>query len=423
MRGGRLALPGDLVRRLQAFQRRAERGRRRVDGERAGDRRGRVPRRPDAHAPASSAARECRTACSPATASRSGARRSAAPGRRPSRAPAVSDWARCRGRRRNKDAARRTNAGGGRWSRPAARSARQSAPARRRRLPTSGCRRPARSGAWPPTTASAAGSCRSGPARFPPARRRWRPAPWRARSACPPAARSPPARAGRCRRCGRRARPVPGCARDRRSRSPIWRSSRTPRGSRVPGTPRARACARADLADEHDHRRGILARDVDAGRGIGGARPARDEADAGAAGRLADRLGHHGGAALVPADGERDRRGRGRRRARPDSSRPARRTRGARRGSPTGRSGFRRRSACRHCCASIRSDLARFISRSSASGSAARTAVGDHQAVLLLDDVAGLGVFGEENFPVRVLRHLGALVLRGRRRSHRPRHA
>ena len=48
-----------------------------------------------------------------------------------------------------------------------------------------------------------------------------------------------------------------------------------------------------DLPDEHDHRRGILARDVDAGRGIGGARPARDEADAGAAGRLADRFRHH----------------------------------------------------------------------------------------------------------------------------------
>ena len=32
------------------------------------------------------------------------------------------------------------------------------------------------------------------------------------------------------------------CARGRRFRSPIWRSSRTPRGSRAPGTPRARAC-------------------------------------------------------------------------------------------------------------------------------------------------------------------------------------
>ena len=48
----------------------------------------------------------------------------------------------------------------------------------------------------------------------------------------------------------------------------------------------------ADLADEHDHRRGVLLGDVDAGRGIGGARPARDEAHAGPAGRLADRLRH-----------------------------------------------------------------------------------------------------------------------------------
>ena len=34
MRRGRLAFPCDLVRRLQAFQRRAERGRRRLNGER-----------------------------------------------------------------------------------------------------------------------------------------------------------------------------------------------------------------------------------------------------------------------------------------------------------------------------------------------------------------------------------------------------
>ncbi len=38
-------------------------------------------------------------------------------------------------------------------------------------------------------------------------------------------------------------------------------------------------------------------------RRVGGARPAGDEADAGLAGRLADRLRHDGGAALVPADG------------------------------------------------------------------------------------------------------------------------
>ena len=43
---------------------------------------------------------------------------------------------------------------------------------------------------------------------------------------------------------------------------------------------------------------------MDASAGIGGARPARDEADARAAGHLADDLGHHGGGALVPADGE-----------------------------------------------------------------------------------------------------------------------
>ena len=43
------------------------------------------------------------------------------------------------------------------------------------------------------------------------------------------------------------------------------------------------------LADEQDHRRGILLGDVDAVRGVGGAGPARDEGDAGPAGDLADR--------------------------------------------------------------------------------------------------------------------------------------
>ena len=61
-----------------------------------------------------------------------------------------------------------------------------------------------------------------------------------------------------------------------------------------------------DLADEQDHRRRILARDVQAGRRIGGARPAGDEADAGPAGRLADRFRHDRGAALLPADRDRD---------------------------------------------------------------------------------------------------------------------
>ncbi len=57
-----------------------------------------------------------------------------------------------------------------------------------------------------------------------------------------------------------------------------------------------------DLADEHDQRARILLRDVDAVRGIGGARAAGDEADAGPAGHLADRLRHHAGAGLLPAD-------------------------------------------------------------------------------------------------------------------------
>ena len=43
---------------------------------------------------------------------------------------------------------------------------------------------------------------------------------------------------------------------------------------------------------------------MDAGRGVGGAGPAGAEHDAGPAGDLADRLGRHGGATLLPADGE-----------------------------------------------------------------------------------------------------------------------
>ena len=62
----------------------------------------------------------------------------------------------------------------------------------------------------------------------------------------------------------------------------------------------------ADLADEQQHRRGILLRDVDAGRGIARARPAGDEAHARTSGRLADRFRHHRGAAFLPADGDLD---------------------------------------------------------------------------------------------------------------------
>ena len=61
-----------------------------------------------------------------------------------------------------------------------------------------------------------------------------------------------------------------------------------------------------DLPDEQDHRGRILARHMQPGRRIGGAGAAGDEADAGRPGRLADRLRHHGGAALLPADRHRD---------------------------------------------------------------------------------------------------------------------
>ena len=109
MRDGRLAFPGDLVRRLQAFQRRAECGRRRVDGERgmidAAEFLGARMHMHQLHLRLGNV--EQRVALR--RTSRSAARRSAAPGRRPSRARAASDWARCRDRRRNRDAARRTN--------------------------------------------------------------------------------------------------------------------------------------------------------------------------------------------------------------------------------------------------------------------------------------------------------------------------
>ena len=64
---------------------------------------------------------------------------------------------------------------------------------------------------------------------------------------------------------------------------------------------------RVDLADEQDQRRRILHRDVDAGRGVGRARAARDEADAGPAGELAVGLRHHRRAALLAADRDGDR--------------------------------------------------------------------------------------------------------------------
>jgi hypothetical protein len=46
---------------------------------------------------------------------------------------------------------------------------------------------------------------------------------------------------------------------------------------------------------------------MQAGRRVGGARPAGHEADAGPSGRLADRFGHHRGAAFLAAHRQLDR--------------------------------------------------------------------------------------------------------------------
>src|SRR6516162_8241891 len=56
-----------------------------------------------------------------------------------------------------------------------------------------------------------------------------------------------------------------------------------------------------DLPDEHHERGGILARDVDAVRGIGRTGTAGDETHTGPAGHLADRFRHDGGAGLLAA--------------------------------------------------------------------------------------------------------------------------
>ena len=64
----------------------------------------------------------------------------------------------------------------------------------------------------------------------------------------------------------------------------------------------------AHLADEQDHRRRILIRRVHADRGVGGARSARDEADARLARQLAVGFSHEGGAAFLAVDDEADAR-------------------------------------------------------------------------------------------------------------------
>ena len=60
------------------------------------------------------------------------------------------------------------------------------------------------------------------------------------------------------------------------------------------------------LADEQDHRRGVLEGRVQADAGVGRPRAAGDEAHPGATAELALRLGHEGGPALLPASHEAD---------------------------------------------------------------------------------------------------------------------
>src|SRR5690606_2430870 len=62
-----------------------------------------------------------------------------------------------------------------------------------------------------------------------------------------------------------------------------------------------------DLADEEDHRGGILERGMQANRRVARAGPSRDKADPGPPRQLAIGFRHIGGAALLPADDELDR--------------------------------------------------------------------------------------------------------------------
>ncbi len=62
----------------------------------------------------------------------------------------------------------------------------------------------------------------------------------------------------------------------------------------------------ADLADEQNQRRRVLMCDVNADRGVGRAGSASHECHAGLPGQLGVRLGHEGGAGLVPIDDEFD---------------------------------------------------------------------------------------------------------------------
>ena len=205
---------------------------------------------------------------------------------------------------------RRTASGGGRSSRPAARSARRSA--------RSG-RAPRRSQPLPPRIANGPlGRAEQLAAARPSRRRRVGldrlvAAPASATSPLSvsmssgsaittgpgPAARSPRGRRGDT-SSGMRAGVVD-------LRRPFGDPAEEARGSRSPGTPRARAWSRATWPTNRIS--GVEScRRCGCRRGVGRAGPAGDEADAGPAGQLAVGLRHHRGAALLAADRDGDRR-------------------------------------------------------------------------------------------------------------------
>ena len=129
----------------------------------------------------------------------------------------------------------------------------------------------------------------------------------RARTACPPAARRRPVPADRRLRRRRRGRRARGFATRRRSPRPISRDLRRSARNPPPGTPRVPLRGLATWPMNRISGEGILTGDVDASRGVGGAGAAGDEADARPAGKPAFAVGHHRGAAFLPAHDRVDR--------------------------------------------------------------------------------------------------------------------
>ena len=137
--------------------------------------------------------------------------------------------------------------------------------------------------------------------------------------------------------------------RDARRRSSIssthFATSPKNASRRSPGTPRGRASSAPTWPRNRIIGVESWRADMEAGRSVGRARPARRHDDARPAGELAPGLGHHRRAAFLARNGDRDRRSRRARRAAPDRIRRARRRRARRRSAPGRRRGCVRPSA------------------------------------------------------------------------------